>query len=674
MFCLIVQTGEPLHVDLGHPRPMRAMNLTNYLLDAGHEVLLISSDFNHQAKVHRFKETKTIEVSEKFKTVLLSSPGYQQHIGLARLLDHFILGWRLHKYLQCCERKPDVVFVGYPPIEVGYVATRWAKKLSIPSMLDLKDLWPDLFVDSLPQRLKALGRILFSPYFYLRDKTLEEATCFSSMSQEYLAWMGKVAKRPLTRLDAVHALAPPNPSSVDNADIEKAKLWWESEWEIDFTSRARFCFIGTFMSVFDFTIFKELAETFVSRGVEVEFIFCGAGAYEGEVRKMFYGLDNVKFVVWVDYPQVLALTARCSGAIVPYKDLENFVINTPNKVVDALSLGLPILTTLSGVVSNLCKEHGVGVSSADMSFNDFYEEISGLLTLDEVEFEERAKRSRSLFQSRFSPDASYGSLVKNLEQLVNLNALVDKDKWVEEARYDERAKNATVKSSPELPLYLNHPYEHYRAMIEKNIKPTAHVLEIGSGAGDMTNVLFGNRRQIVATDISSESLTKLSSKYEDFGENITTRVMDMEALDLDSDTFDAVVLAGSLSYGDNDVVLGGIIRVLKPGGCFICVDSLNNSPIYKFNRYLHVLMGRRTKSTARRMWSTETIAKAEQVFGSKAETVFFGGISWLMPALRIFFSESRCAEISKNWDSFFSVKNSAFKFVLKLEKGSNKYE
>ena len=35
----IMQTGEPLHIDKGSPRPMRAINLSNKLVEAGHNVV-----------------------------------------------------------------------------------------------------------------------------------------------------------------------------------------------------------------------------------------------------------------------------------------------------------------------------------------------------------------------------------------------------------------------------------------------------------------------------------------------------------------------------------------------------------------------------------------------------------------------------------------------------------
>ena len=88
MIVWIFQTGEPLHIDSENPRPMRAMNLCNKLVDRGHDVVLWSSAFNHQKKLHRSRSYKSIRVNSNFEIRLIPSCGYKKHIGLARLVDH----------------------------------------------------------------------------------------------------------------------------------------------------------------------------------------------------------------------------------------------------------------------------------------------------------------------------------------------------------------------------------------------------------------------------------------------------------------------------------------------------------------------------------------------------------------------------------------------------------
>ena len=96
----ILQTGEPLHSDAGHPRPMRAMNLADALTQAGHEVLLWSSVFFHQEKRHRTGGAQSIEISDRLTIRLVPSRGYSRNLGLGRLADHAQLGHNLFTALR----------------------------------------------------------------------------------------------------------------------------------------------------------------------------------------------------------------------------------------------------------------------------------------------------------------------------------------------------------------------------------------------------------------------------------------------------------------------------------------------------------------------------------------------------------------------------------------------
>ena len=149
----ILQTGEPLHIDGENARPMRAMNLSNTLIEAGHEVILWSSAFHHQEKRHRSHTAKSIKVSDKLEIRLIPSRGYRRNIGLSRLVDHAQLALNLKKMLTQVEALPDVAFIGFPPIETATVLTSWLKKRGVPTLLDVKDQWPSLFLDAVASPL-----------------------------------------------------------------------------------------------------------------------------------------------------------------------------------------------------------------------------------------------------------------------------------------------------------------------------------------------------------------------------------------------------------------------------------------------------------------------------------------------------------------------------------------
>ena len=97
----------------------------------------------------------------------------------------------------------------------------------------------------------------------------------------------------------------------------------------------------------------------------------------------------------------------------------------------------------------------------------------------------------------------------------------------------------------------------------------------------------------------------------------------MESLPFESNTFDLIVCAGGLGYGDNLLVMSEIHRCLKHGSHFVCVDSLNHNPVYRINRYIHFLMGRRTFSVLRRL-PTLTLINVYQEHFSSVSVKYYG--------------------------------------------------
>jgi len=184
----ILQTGEPLIIDGKDSRLMRGMNLANKLVDRGHKVLFFSSNFNHQEKKFRYKNNKIIKYHRNLSFNLIQSPGYKKNISLARFYDHLILAKNLNKIINKEKSKPDIVFIGYPPVEISYVMAKWLNKKNIPYILDVKDQWPDLIVEVFPKKLHFIIRLFLFPYYYCFKKTIEYSSAITSMSNSFINW------------------------------------------------------------------------------------------------------------------------------------------------------------------------------------------------------------------------------------------------------------------------------------------------------------------------------------------------------------------------------------------------------------------------------------------------------------------------------------------------------
>jgi len=244
-----------------------------------------------------------------------------------------------------------------------------------------------------------------------------------------------------------------------------------------------------------------------------------------------------------------------------------------------------------------------------------------------------------------------------------------KDKTIERDRYDLRAinhieSNTSVKQKTvlDIPIIFRKPYIIYEQYLKSILNKNVKVLEIGSGTGEWTYLLVKSGAEVIASDISPNSLKILKNRYKDFT-NFKTKVADMENLPFASNSFDIVCSAGSLSYGDHILVRDEINRVLKPNGYVTFVDSLNHNPIYILNRYINYLRNDRSKSVVERIPSFNLIKSYKEIFLIK-KISFYGSLIWLSPLISFIFGDNKTANLLDWFDETIKVKKSAFKFVF----------
>ncbi len=249
-----------------------------------------------------------------------------------------------------------------------------------------------------------------------------------------------------------------------------------------------------------------------------------------------------------------------------------------------------------------------------------------------------------------------------------------KDKYLEMRRYDLKAKllkkNQTefnnLQGSKTLPASLSSPYLYYESLLTRVLKSNSKVLEIASGTGTHTYFPLLKGSRVLASDISIESLKLLKVRFRNF-KKLTIQVIDMENINFPDKSFDVVISAGALSYGDNLIVAKEIHRVLKFNGYFVCVDSFNHNPIYRLNRLIHYLKGNRSLSTLLQMPDCTSISNYEKIFKT-VRVRYFGAASFLRPILKLFFTEKTIKFFIDRIDILFRTHKSAFKFVMIAKK------
>jgi len=135
----------------------------------------------------------------------------------------------------------------------------------------------------------------------------------------------------------------------------------------------------------------------------------------------------------------------------------------------------------------------------------------------------------------------------------------------------------------------------------------SRVLDVGAGAGDSTVVTaqrVGPGGRVLATDVSASMLEVAAELARQAGlNNVDTRVVDAQRLDLDPDSFDAAVSRNCLMLiPDYQQALTSIRRVLKPGGRFAAIvfSTPDRCPYLSVPHAIVFRMGRFTSSAPER--------------------------------------------------------------------------
>ncbi|MFH0960560.1 MAG: glycosyltransferase family 4 protein [Pseudomonadota bacterium] len=344
----LIQPGEELPIDPGTPRLLRTGILAKMLVSQGHKVTYWTSTFSHARKTQRFGTDTDINVRDNYKIKLLRSPGYSKNISVRRVYDHILLGRQFTRQASY-ETKPEIILCSMPTIELSLAATEYGKKLNVPVVLELRDMWPDIFLEAVPGWARPAGRVILSPMFRNLKKACENATAIFGITDEFLEWGLKYAGRKRNSFDAVfyHGYSPVKPNK---SEIDAAESFWKKHGIWQENGRFIACFFGYFGRQFEIETVLEAARKLEDSKANIQFVLCGDGDKFEHYKLMAKDLNNVVLPGFVGHPEIWTLMRMASVGLAPYKSTTNFTGNIPNKVGEYLSAGLPIISSLQGAL------------------------------------------------------------------------------------------------------------------------------------------------------------------------------------------------------------------------------------------------------------------------------------------------------------------------------------
>ena len=182
----IVTIGEPLIHDRSNLRIHRSGLLAKYLSEIkNHNVVWWTSLFNHFTKKFEFQEELDLKPNNNLTIKCLKGSGYKKNISFARYYDHYIIQKKFRKKIRGAV-KPDIIICSYPTLGLCEEVLEFSLKNKVPAIIDYRDLWPEVFYDLFPKKIRFLAKIIFSPLSFRLKRVLKNVTGIVGITEKIM--------------------------------------------------------------------------------------------------------------------------------------------------------------------------------------------------------------------------------------------------------------------------------------------------------------------------------------------------------------------------------------------------------------------------------------------------------------------------------------------------------
>lgn len=393
-------------------RPGRYAFLANMLAQRGHQVTWLTSNFSHTTKTYRAAGWRQVDSSDSLRVVMVPTPPYRSNVGIRRIWNHVAYSRRVRHWASHQSNPPDLILASSPPLSSASAAVSLASQLSAKSVVDIQDLWPDVFSMLLPPRLSKVGHALLYPLGRYAADIHARADGLVAVCQTYLA-------------KALHARENPDGSNgllvhlgVDLHLFDKCSLLDEATPYPKGGDELRIAYVGTVARTYDVATILGAARLMQSSCPRATFLVVGAGPQLPKMKSLAAGmrLDNVTFTGFVPFQEMVKLLVQSEVGV--NARAPGMPETFPNKVFDYLAAALPIVNSVTGELGNLVLAEDIGWQYEAGSPDSLLEVLTDLYEHPEI-CRAMGRRSRQLAEERFDRNRTYLGYVQFLEQIAN---------------------------------------------------------------------------------------------------------------------------------------------------------------------------------------------------------------------------------------------------------------
>lgn len=376
---------------------VRSYHLAKGLVDAGYEVEMITGGNQKYYDQRRIDGIK----------VHFLPVEYDQKFGFWKRIGSFLSFVKQAKNLISKLSRPDILYISSTPLTTGLIGLWAKKKLALPYVFEVRDLWPEA-----PIQVGAIRNWLLKKYLIsLEAKIYRNALSLVALSPGIAEHLRKVAPdRTVSMIPNFSDLDCIFPQEKNENLLRKYGL----------NTSLTIAYTGALGQVNAVEELLDLAEKSQNRQKTWQFLIMGAGSHEGKLIEIAAqkNLSNVRFIPFGSKEKVNEVLSLADFAWISFAHLPVLKTNSPNKFFDGLAAGKAILVNHKGWVYQLVRQYGLGIACLPEKMDHAFAELERLET-DPKSILQMQHNSRALAEKFFSKEHA----------LIRLREVIDPGKY-----------------------------------------------------------------------------------------------------------------------------------------------------------------------------------------------------------------------------------------------------
>jgi len=361
------------------PGGTRHYDLAKQLISYGHSVTIFAAGFHYtllKETIEYDHDGKKVEDKGGVKFVWVKTYPYERN-NIKRMINILSYAWKLNFLIPKLElNKPDIIIGSTVHPFASLLASKFAKKYKIPFVFEIRDLWPQSFIDMGVWKKDSLVTKVFKAIEKYTVKRADSIISLSPMTEQYLKDEYGYEK----------SIYIPNSVDVDYANENKSladmNTTFEQLQKLKDNGKKLFMFTGAIVQSNSINMFIDTAKKLKQEDIQIVLVGKGQERAKYEQISCDESLSNISFLDPVDKKLVPKLLDYADVLLLIQGNVR---WGSSNKLYDYLAAKKPIITSLYVKHNDVVEDIGCGYSSRYDNSDDMVKNIEKIYNLSDQE-------------------------------------------------------------------------------------------------------------------------------------------------------------------------------------------------------------------------------------------------------------------------------------------------